>query len=156
MTEAEIPRCDGPACSRPLVPRSTGRPGRYCSATCRQGAYRDRARRAEQERRRAGDLADARRAVALLWPRVEAAGLDVGEIAERVVSYAAEERPEDRGALVLQLGELRRVTDRLERLALDFRRADELAEALIAAAGTADCQGRTGAIQRRFTGRGPL
>jgi hypothetical protein len=96
MIEAEIPRCDGPACSRPLVPRSTGRPDRYCSATCRQDAYQDRARRAEQERRRAEDLADARRAVALLYPRVEAAGLDVGEIAERIVSYAAEERPRRR------------------------------------------------------------
>jgi len=135
MTVAEILRCAGPHCGRPIERAATGRPGRYCSASCRQGAYRERERRAEEVRRRAADLADARRAVALIWPRLETASLDVSEDAGSVLNYAAVEDPADRGALAYKLAELRAHVDRLERLALDFRRADERLTALGGRAG---------------------
>jgi DNA-binding MarR family transcriptional regulator/predicted nucleic acid-binding Zn ribbon protein len=34
------PTC--PVCGKPIAPRATGRPARFCSAPCRQRAYRDR------------------------------------------------------------------------------------------------------------------
>jgi hypothetical protein len=65
-----------------------------------------------------------------LWPQLETASLDVAETAAAVLSYAAVEDEEDRGALAWKLGELRREAGRLERLALGYRRAAELAAEL--------------------------
>jgi hypothetical protein len=39
-------RCASPSCGRPLEPRPTGRPARYCSGKCRQAGKRARARAA--------------------------------------------------------------------------------------------------------------
>src|ERR1039457_3305639 len=66
-------RCAAPQCSRPVEARTTGRPGRYCSANCRQSAYRERVRQADAERARAAQLADAKAEAARLcrgrrWP----------------------------------------------------------------------------------------
>ena len=36
--------CARDGCGSPTAQRATGRPARFCSGACRQGAYRDRAR----------------------------------------------------------------------------------------------------------------
>lgn len=108
----------------------TGRPGRYCSAACRQSAHRERVRQAQAAADHAAALADARAAAAVLWPQIEPTADDVAELAVRIVSYAAQEDPEDRGALALALGQLRAGVDQLERLALDYRQAEDRGAAL--------------------------
>ena len=134
-TRTEGARCAGPQCSRPVPHRQTGRPGRYCGALCRQAAYRERVRLAEQAERHAPELAEAQATAARLWPQLEIASLDVSETAAAIVSYAAVEDEADRGALAWKLGQLRDEVARLERLALGYRQAAELAEVLTA--GTA-------------------
>jgi hypothetical protein len=47
------PRCGNPACGRPIERKATGRPARYCSASCRQSAHRERVRLAGAERQHA-------------------------------------------------------------------------------------------------------
>jgi hypothetical protein len=141
---AAAPEAPGPApqvtpCARPGCPEMirqapTGRPARYHSAACRQAAHRDRARRSEAAGLAAAQLADAREALAVIWPQIEPAADDVAELAGRIASYAAHEDPEDRGALALALGELRAAVDRLESLALTFRATDDRAAALGATA----------------------
>lgn len=118
-------QCASPLCSRPVVRPLTGRPGRYCSPTCRQAAYRARARAAEMAARDAERLAAARAAMSRLWPQLEIASLGAAETAATVLSYAAVEDEADRGALEWKLGELRQEVDELERLALGYRRAAE-------------------------------
>jgi hypothetical protein len=125
MTDTGRPPCANPACARPLMQRATGRPGRYCSASCRQAAYRDRLRQADRAARDAQRLVDARADMARLWPQLETASLDAAETAAAVLSYVA---IEDEADLEWKLRELRREIDRLERLALAYRRAAELAE----------------------------
>src|ERR1039457_6662946 len=84
-------RCAAPQCSRPVEARATGRPGRYCSANCRQSAYRERVRQADAERDRAAQLADAKADMARQWRPLEAAGFaDLPEIAAAVVAYASD------------------------------------------------------------------
>ncbi len=99
VTRTERVQCAGPQCSRLVPHRQTGRPGRYCSPLCRQAAYRERVRLAEQAGRRARELADAQANASRLWPQLEIASLDVSETAAAVVSYAAMEDEADRGAL---------------------------------------------------------
>jgi len=110
--------------------RQTGRPALYCSALCRQAAYRGRVRQAEQAARIARDLAAAQATAARLWPQLETASLDVSETAAAVLSYAAAEDEADRGALAWKLGELRAAVGELERLALGYRQAARIAETL--------------------------
>jgi hypothetical protein len=50
------PRCGNPTCGRPIERQATGRPARYCSGSCRQAVYRERARLAEAERQHAERL----------------------------------------------------------------------------------------------------
>ena len=38
------PICARAGCGTPVGPQATGRPARFCSNACRQGAFRDRAR----------------------------------------------------------------------------------------------------------------
>ncbi len=123
MTSTTGPQCAGPLCSRPVERRATGRPGRYCSPACRQRAYRERVARAEGIVRQAAELDAAKAETARLWPQVEVAALDVSETADAVLSYAAVEDQEDRGALEWKLRELHAHVARLEDLALGFRRA---------------------------------
>jgi hypothetical protein len=130
MAGTDTGQCANGACGQPLSPGGTGRPGRYCSAACRQAAYRARSVTARAEAKRAAELADAQAARSALWPGIESAADDVGEIATAIVSYAAVELPEDRGALAHKLGELRAAVDHLEWLATTFRRADERAAEL--------------------------
>ena len=121
------PRCEYRPCSRVLERAATGRPPRYCGPNCRQAAHRERVRQAEEAAAAAAELAEARATSARLWPQLEEASLDVAETATAVLSYAAYEDPEDRGALEYKLGELRTGVAELERLALGYRRAEERA-----------------------------
>ena len=127
---ARTTQCARPGCTELIQHAATGRPPRYHSAACRQAAHRDRTRRSEAAGLRAAQLADARDSAAILWPQIEPTADDVAELAGRIVSYAAHEDPEDRGALALALGELRAAVDRLESLALTFRAADDRIAAL--------------------------
>jgi hypothetical protein len=61
------PRCGNPACGRPIERQATGRPARYCSASCRQAARRERLRLADAERQRVERLG-AEPTVAGLYP----------------------------------------------------------------------------------------
>jgi hypothetical protein len=135
VTRTEGAQCAGRQCSRQVPRRQTGRPGRYCGALCRQAAYRERVRLAEQAERRARELAAAQANASRLWPQLEMASLDVSETAAAVVSYAAVEDEADRGALAWKLRQLREEVARLEQAALGYRQAAELAESLTA--GTA-------------------
>jgi very-short-patch-repair endonuclease len=100
--------CARPGCARPVLKAATGRPGRYCSARCRQAAHRERVRQARQAARRAAELAAARTAVDHI--RMAAAG---------VVQRA---RSGSRDALMLQINELRAHSDELIRLATGVSR----------------------------------
>lgn len=117
--------CGYAPCSRPVERAATGLLLRYCSPNCRQAAHRERVRQAEEEARRRAELAAAKAAVVRLWPQVEVAALDVSETADAVLAYAAHEDPEDRGALLFKLAELRAHVDRLAELALAFRGAED-------------------------------
>lgn len=130
MTGTAAQRCEYRPCSRVIERAATGRPPRYCSANCRQAAHRERVRQAEDAERRAAELADARVTAARLWPLLEEASNDVAETASAVLSYAAHEDPEDRGALEFKLGELRAGAGELERLARGYRLAEERAAEL--------------------------
>jgi len=71
-----------------------------------------------------------------LWPQLETASLDAAESAGAVLAYAAGEDEDGPAALEWKLGELRREVARLERLALGYRQAAGLAEALTAGTTT--------------------
>jgi hypothetical protein len=118
--------CEWRLCGGPVPKAGTGRPGRYCSAACRQAAHRERVRQAQAVADHAAALADARAAVAVLWPQIEPAGNAVAELAADIAPYVAE-----RGGTMLRvLAELRGRVDQLERLAVDFGAAMDRADAL--------------------------
>jgi hypothetical protein len=140
MTTTEIPRCAGPQCSRPLEARGTGRPGRYCSANCRQAAYRERVRQADAERDRAEQLAEAKAEQSRLWRPLEACGFhELPEIAAAVVAYASDlevhiVRPGDTPITLADvLLRLRTAAARLEGLAVGYRDATDTAARLAGA-----------------------
>ena len=126
-------RCAAPQCSRPVEARTTGRPGRYCSANCRQSAYRERVRQADAERARAAQRAEAKAEATRLWRPLEACGFhDLPEISAAVVAYASDP-DETRATLAGMLYQLRDVADRLEGLARGYRNATDTAARLAGA-----------------------
>jgi hypothetical protein len=116
VTRAEGVQCARPQCSRLVPHRQTGRPARYCSALCRQAAYRERVRQAEQERRRAQGLAEAQATAARIWPEFEAAILDQSDGLAALQSYAAAGGRDGRDAAEWKLAELLSGLDLLRRL----------------------------------------
>jgi hypothetical protein len=125
-------RCAGPSCSRPLEPAATGRPGRYCSAACRQAAHRGRIRQAEEAAARAAWLADANARARRARPMIGECRADAAEWLAEVAGSAADPQI-GRPALVAALAELHHHVARLERAALAYKDATSDAAAAIAA-----------------------
>jgi predicted ATPase with chaperone activity len=121
-------RCAGPLCLRDVEPRATGRPARYCSATCRQAAHRDRVRQAEAAADIARRLESARAAAAVAFPQIDMYAGHAEMSAREVAGLAA--AGADRAALAAALGELHRAASALERVTRDYRAAADLAAAL--------------------------
>lgn len=132
MNPGQAPRCAGPFCSRLLERAGTGRPGRYCSAACRQAAHRDR--QAAEAAARTARLADARARARQARPLIGECRADAaGWLAE--VAGSAADPGIGRAGLVAALGELHRHVARLERAALAYK--DATADAAAAAAAIA-------------------
>ncbi len=126
----DVTRCAGPGCTRPLNRAATGRPPRYCGDNCRQAAHREKARAAQAERDRAGQLAAAKAATGRLWRPLEQAGFhDVAEHAALVLSCAADPaRP--RRELDQAVAELHHAAASLASLARQYREAADLTREL--------------------------
>jgi hypothetical protein len=130
----EVVRCAGPGCNRPLTRLGTGRPPKYCGPNCRQAAKRARDRAAEAERQRALRLAEAKATAARTWRPLEEISREAEELAAAVLAYAA---GGDRRDLTAKLAELHGAVGQLERLAMTYFDAAELAGQLQAAQGAA-------------------
>jgi len=124
-------RCAGPGCGRPLARAATGRPGRYCGPNCRQAAHRDRVRRAETERLRALQLAEATAIAARAWRHLEEDAGEVADLAAAVVAAAAGTSRQD---LAVTLAGFREAARRVEDLAVAYFDATGQAARLRAAA----------------------
>jgi endogenous inhibitor of DNA gyrase (YacG/DUF329 family) len=118
-------------CGKPLERLGRGRPRLFCSPACRKGAQRDRDRPAADERRRAGQFADARAEAARAWRPLEEAAQETADLAGAVLAYATDE---DRASLLAKIGELRAAVGDVARLATGYFDASELARSLEEAA----------------------
>jgi hypothetical protein len=114
-------------CGKPLERRDRGRPRLYCDAACRKGAQRDRARPAADERRRAGQLADAKAEAARAWRPLEEATQETADLAAAVLAYATDD---DRASLLAKIGELRAAANEVARLAAGYFDATATARAI--------------------------
>ena len=131
-TKAKAGTCAGPDCRRKVEPRQTGRPARYCSASCRQAAHRARVRAAEDAAARAAQLAEAKATTARLRRPLEEAGFrTVADHAANVYASACDPGlpPADLDRAVAQL---HLAAEELAVLARDYRHAADEAARLSA------------------------
>jgi hypothetical protein len=126
MTSGPAPTCKGPACTRTLASQPTGRPPRYCSHACRQAAYRERLRIAEQARERAAQLAAARATMTRLAPQLGQRAAQGNDLMAAVARAATSGTPD---ALAHALGQLQAATSQLARLGQDYQHARHQAAA---------------------------
>jgi hypothetical protein len=120
--------CAGPLCHATVPRAATGRPGRYCSANCRQAAHRERARQAETAADRARRLESARAAAAVAFPQIDMYAGHVEMLARELAAKAAAGAA--RAELATTAGELHRAAGALEQVTLDYRAAADQAAAL--------------------------
>lgn len=127
MTSDPAPACQGPACTRPLPPRKpTGRPLDYCSPACRQAAYRDRLRIAEEARQRAAQLTTARATMTRLGPQLARLAAQGNDLMAAVARAATSGTPD---GLAHALGQLQAAASQLGHLAQDYQHARSQAAA---------------------------
>jgi hypothetical protein len=134
MTATTETRCTWRSCGQPVKRAGTGRPPRYCSATCRQAAHRERVRQAEAAAARAARLASARAAAARALPLARKA---TGQLAEqaRVVFLAAADDQAGRAGLSAALRGLDRRAARLRQCGEEYRNAADEVAALVRTTG---------------------
>jgi len=129
MTATTGTACGYGPCAQPVERAATGRPARYCGPACRQAAHRERVRQAEATVARAAALASAEATARRAFPRIGDFAANVEEWAGEVYRAAADDET-SRGGVVAAIAELHRHVALLERVALEYRDAADLAAAL--------------------------
>jgi hypothetical protein len=135
--------CENSRCSHAIErePGQPGRPRKYCSASCRSAAYRERVRLAEEAAARVARLVSARALAARALPLAERAS---GQLATQasVVFRSAADASAGRGELVGALAELDRLVTGLRHHAVQYRDAADEAATLAAFSVAVSAGGR--------------